>query len=82
MHTEDRLVRPWKLISNSDYTKVSPNGTSMDDVMAYQGLMTITLKIDDNGKYHDFQKRLVKFNSIFVNESEVIQLIKYPIIKI
>jgi hypothetical protein len=75
MHTEDRLVRPWKLISNSPINnKKNKSNTTMDDIKAYQGLMTVTLKIDDyNGRYHDFQKRLINFSNMFKNETEVKQ---------
>lgn len=92
MHQEDRLLRPWKLISSSSSSSssssvasvagtskisrtsgvVSPSYTDPSDVMGYQGLMTVTLKIDDyNGRYHDFQKRLMNFSSVFKNETEV-----------
>lgn len=59
--------------SNGDSSLVvATAGTDPSDVMGYQGLMTVTLKIDDyNGRYHDFQKRLMNSSSIFKNETEV-----------
>lgn len=99
MHQEDRLLRPWKLISSSSSSSSSlsanvtgsktsravgsgGNGaavrsssvssTDPSEVMGYQALMTVTLKIDDyNGRYHDFQKRLMNSSSMFKNETEV-----------
>ena len=59
--------------TNGDSSLVAATAdTDPSDVMGYQGLMTVTLKIDDyNGRYHDFQKRLMNSSSIFKNETEV-----------
>ena len=66
MHSEDRLYRPWLAISNK--TDV-PQST----IMAYEGLLTVTLKVDDtHGKYKAFQKRLFEYASNFKDEDEVI----------
>jgi hypothetical protein len=42
--------------------------------MAYEGLLTVTLKVDDShGRYRTFQKNLVEYsNQMLKNESEVI----------
>lgn len=68
MHNEDRLLRPWKLIKNNQ--DLDHNLTKT--IQAYEGLMTVTLKIDDShGRYQAFRKRLVDSCNIFSHESEV-----------
>jgi hypothetical protein len=67
MHHADRLARPWKMVTNK------PRNVTDSSAMAYEGLLTVTLKVDDtDGQYQRFQKRLSQANShIFSNESEV-----------
>ena len=69
MHSEERLFRPWKTVESKNLS----NKTADSAISAYQGLLTVTLKIDDrhNGRYRAFQKRLVEYSDIFANESEV-----------
>ena len=66
MHSEERLTKPWRTIGKS-------NDTDANEILAYQGLLTVTLKIDDSqGKYHEFQKKLFDFtNNMFKDEREV-----------
>lgn len=92
MHTEDRLLRPWKVLDHNKKSgryaalptaesppltekKIqtrSPQISIDEEILAYEGLLTVTLKVDDfHGRYRDFQKRLVNFSNIFNNESEV-----------
>ena len=68
MHSENRLLRPWSLIDTSKY-----NQTQNESIkLAYQGLMTVTAKVQDvQGQYRAFQKRLVEFSSAFRNETDV-----------
>ena len=48
MHSEERLTRPWTTVAKY-------NQSNKDEVMAYQGLLTVTLKIDNSqGKYREF----------------------------
>lgn len=71
MHNQDRLLQPWKL------ARKNGNENQTDDISAYQGLLTVTLKVDDsqggvNSKYQRFQRRLLEHsNGMFKNESEV-----------
>lgn len=66
MHSDDRLFQPWKTVS-------SGKEILTQNVQAYEGLLTVTLKIDDthNGQYRAFQKRLVEYSNQFKDESEV-----------
>jgi hypothetical protein len=67
MHHADRLARPWRMVNNK------PKNATEASVMAYEGLLTVTLKVDDtHGQYQRFQRRLSHANShIFANESDV-----------
>lgn len=74
MHSDDRLLRPWKTIKNPNPINLTHMNSNRSSVMAYEGLLTVTLKVDDShGRYRTFQKNLVEFsNQMFKNESEVI----------
>ena len=53
MHSSDRLHKPWK--------ETKRNDSNTNDIIAYESLLTVTLKIDDNnGKFSRFQNRLQK----------------------
>jgi uncharacterized protein YeeX (DUF496 family) len=105
MHTEDRLLRPWKILKSSSSSDSSSSNasssldlkqpplatgspvrqlaktTSNSEILAYEGLLTVTLNIDDlNGKYRDFQKRLINFSNVFKNESEVAYFAYFKIV--
>jgi hypothetical protein len=72
MHHADRLVRPWKL-AKSRAALAGSNLTEADKMAPYQGLLTVTLKVDNtHGQYQRFQRRLLQTNPyIFENESDV-----------
>lgn len=69
MHSEDRLIKPWRTVINT-----TDNSSSLS-IHPYEALMTITLKVDDShGQYRAFQKRLVNFSKIYQNETDVIHI--------
>lgn len=65
MHSSDRLHKPWK--------ETKRNDSNTNDIIAYESLLTVTLKIDDNnGKFSRFQNRLQNKNgTIFQKTSDV-----------
>ena len=66
MHHVDRLVRPWKMVKNK------PLNLTNEHVNAYEGLLTVTLKVDNkHGQYQKFQKRLAESDKIFNNENDI-----------
>lgn len=68
MHSEDRLIRPWKIKNKT----INARNDSSSILQAYEGLLTVALKIDDlDGKYKAFQKRLYEKNSLFSTENQV-----------
>lgn len=71
MHSEERLIKPWLTVR--DDSKKRDQDSINNEILAYQGLLTVTLKIDDsNGKYRAFQKKLHSFTgNMFKNEREV-----------
>lgn len=71
MHSEDRLLKPWKTVEKAQGLE---SGLSNEVVSAYEGLLTVTLKIDDtkNSQYRAFQKRLATYSPAnFKDETEV-----------
>ncbi len=67
MHGSDRLLRPWQTVPKSSLVPLAEN------LAAYSGLLTVTLKIDDtyNSRYRTFQQRLVSFSPNINSESQV-----------
>jgi hypothetical protein len=79
MHHANRLLKPWKMLQQQQKdekinNESTENENNLDYLKAYEGLLTVTLKIDDSsGNYQRFQKRLIQFDSKnFKNESQVI----------
>ncbi len=48
MHSEDRLLQPWKTVERANEID---EGIGREVVAAYEGLLTVTLKIDDTRYY-------------------------------
>ncbi len=79
MHNEDRLLRPWRVVNSSlnmahlGNKSNTTSNSSLNVFEAYQGLLTVTLKLEDkDGSYRSFQRKLVEYsNHYFKNESEV-----------
>jgi hypothetical protein len=71
MHSYNRLHKPWKEI-------LRHINSTQNDYLAYESLLTVTLKVDETGgKFGDFQKRLRTFsNHSFQFDSEVSSLNK------
>ncbi len=71
MHSEERLLKPWTTVSED--LKKKHSDSKSKEILAYQGLLTVTLKIDDSrGYYRAFQKKLHSFTgNMFKNEREV-----------
>lgn len=66
MHSQDRLYRPWKE-SKRNFTN--------DDILAYESLLTVSLKVDDHErKFSDFQEKLYNYNKSVFNSTHQVRL--------